>query len=288
MFIRLRIIRSKNKVKMSRDIIRAVDLDVNTIQYGELKKRGSNAKAPKGVDMTINNKPIILQIPNAKVPFGLNQYTDDKTSETKYSLEISLGGSDDIEEFKAVLEELNDLNVKTIAENSKEWLGNKMKADTIREAGNYTSLVRPDKADNPPRFKTKLPVYLNRDKDRKLVTDCGNGRGDFVVFNKGSKDPLDIVKRDSNGYYNTDFSWANNGMEVTLIVQCEGLWVINKNVYCTWKVLQIKINKKSSKMITYAFADSDDEDNDEGEDDNNGDVEENGDDEEEDYIDGDE
>lgn len=234
------------------NIIRGVELDVSSIQYGELKKRGTNAKAPKGIDMTINGKPIVIQIPNARVPFGLNVFEDDKTGDKKYSLEISLGGSDAIEEFKEVLEELDDLNVNTIAENSKEWTGNKMKADTIKEAGNYGSLIRLDKkGENPPRFKAKLPVY--------------NGKGSFVVFNKGNHTPLDIVKMSDDGSYATDWSWANNGMEVTLIVQCEGLWIINKNIYCTWKILQIKINKKSNKLVEYSFADSEDEEGDDGE-----------------------
>lgn len=226
-------------------IIRGVELDVNAIQYSELKKRGNSPQAPKGVDMTIGGKPIVIQIPNARVPFGLNVFEDDKTGMKKYSLEISLGGSDAIDEFKEVLGELDDQNVNTIAENSKEWLGNKMKADTIKEAGNYGSLIRPDKkGENPPRFKAKLPVY--------------NNKGSFVVFDKGSREPMEFVTMDDSGSYQTDWSWANNGMEVTLIAQCEGLWVINKNVYCTWKILQIKINKKSNKLVDYSFFDEDD------------------------------
>ena len=43
-----------------------------------------------------------------------------------------------------------------------------------------------------------------------------------------------------------------------MIAECEGLWVINKNIYCTWKAVQIQIMDKGSDIRSFAFIDDED------------------------------
>ena len=48
-------------------------------------------------------------------------------------------------------------------------------------------------------------------------------------------------------------------MEIKVIAECEGLWVINKNIYCTWKAVQIQIIDKGADIRNFAFIEDDEE-----------------------------
>ena len=266
-------------------IIRATEIDVSKITFDKIKKRGEIGA--KGVRMTLLGKPLIIQISNTRIPFGLNNFENEKTGETKYSLELSLDESDpNIKAFKIILDEIDRKIVTHVSENSEDWWGRKVSEQSINEAQTYKSMVKPDKkGESPPRFRVKLPFY----KDTP----------GFSVYNKGDKVPIEICKmqdntkdtKDTKNTKNTkdakdakedtkgdtdtkgnkdtnkgdkslvktvpvmNWDWAQNGMEITTICECEGLWVVGTNVYCTWRALQIKINKASSRIADNAFLD---------------------------------
>lgn len=227
--------------KMS--LIRAQNLDVNGVIHDKIKVTNGGAKK---VLMKANGGQIVMQLPRARVPFGLSCFENEKdASIKKYSLEVSLGGTPQLEKFLEVLEELDDYNVKTIAENSVSWFKESKSALVIKEAL-YGSLIRPDKkGESPPRFKFKLPMW--------------EGKPMFKVVDKDNK-PVKLYEMvDGSPVVNWD--WAQNGMEITAIVECEGLWVVNKNVYCTWRAAKIKVNKTSSRN-DFDFMDEEDNDND--------------------------
>lgn len=233
-------------------IIRACDIDVSNINFDKIKKRGDGGA--KGVRMTYKGSPIVIQISNARVPFGLNCFENEKTSEKKYSLEVSLDDNDaKLGQFKTALEELDEVIISHIEQHSEAWWSRKVSASTIKEAETYKSMVKPDKkGESPPRFRVKLPLYKNKPG--------------FNVYMKGTKEPLEIVSSTGDSP-SINWDWAQNGMEVTTLAECEGLWVIGNNVYCTWRAVQVRINRKSNRITEYAFMD-DDEDMDDAEEDN--------------------
>lgn len=236
------LVSQKSQTTRNMSVIRASDLEVSNVVHDKIKPKGKG----KFVKMNYKNGMIRIQIPNARVPFGLSIYENENDKSKKYSLEISLGGDDKLDAFREQLEEIDQLNINTIVENSKAWLGEN-KAKPVVEGAIYSSLIKPDKkGESPSRFKLKLPVW--------------DGKPMFSVYEKGERTPMQLVAPDADGNPVINWDWAQNGMEVTIIAECEGLWVVSKNVYCTWRVASVKINKKSNRVTDYAFMDEEDTD----------------------------
>ena len=121
----------------------------------------------------------------------------------------------------------------------------------------YGSLIRPDKkGESPPRFKFKLPMW--------------EGKPMFDVVDKDNN-PIKIYE-DVNGVTTVNWDWAQSGMEITAIVECEGLWVVNKNVYCTWRAKKIKVNKSSGRN-EFEFMDEEEEEEEQVQDEGEGETE---------------
>ena len=233
-----------NYKKMS--LIRAQNIEISKVSHDKLKKRDSGAKS---VRIMYDNNAFRVQIDRARVPFGVSVYPNPKetnsTEPKKYSIEISLGGSESMDYFREVLDEIDDMNVVYCANNSKAWWGKAMSAEVMKEAENYKSHVKPDtKGENPPRLKLKLPFYDNKPL--------------FKVFNMDKKE-VNIATKNADGVWDIDWGWARNGMEIKVIAECEGLWVINKNIYCTWKAVQIQIIDKGADIRNFAFIEDDEE-----------------------------
>ena len=96
------------------------------------------------------DEKVNLQLPFMRAPFGLSSFTNQSTGQTTYSLDLSL----DDDDLKAKLTELDDLVVKTVAENSTEWLGKELSIETLKQAL-YTPIVRPGKG-YPDTIKLKV------------------------------------------------------------------------------------------------------------------------------------
>ena len=97
------------------------------------------------------DEKVNLQLPFMRAPFGLSSFTNQSTGQTTYSLDLSLDPDDDL---KPKLTELDDLVVKTVAENSTEWLGKELSIETLKQAL-YTPIVRPGKG-YPDTIKLKV------------------------------------------------------------------------------------------------------------------------------------
>jgi len=214
-------------------------LNVGSIGYDKIKPKGKG----KIVHMNYNGSMIRLQIPNTRVPFGLSTYENEKDGSKKYSMELTLGGNSKMDSFREKLESLDNRNVDTIVSNGKAWLGED-KTKAVVEGALYGSLIKPDKkGESPPRFKIKLPIW--------------EGKPMFTVYDSDHNVVKTYDMVDGEPVLNWD--WAQNGMEIRTIAECEGLWVVNKNVYCTWRAVQIHVTKKSNRLTEFAFQDEDDD-----------------------------
>lgn len=232
-------------------VIRAENLDVGKIEFSDLKKKDDG---PKRVFISYEGKPLTIQLSNVTVPFGLSVYNskdkNDRSPQTvidlnninsniKYSLDFSLQNNED---FVDVLRDLDDLIIETITKNSKEWIGNTMDEAVVR-AATYSSQLRKSESEDessPYRFKVKCPFW--------------KGVPGFKVFNKNKQEVVFHHKVDPNTI-NLDWGWAQKGMEVAAIATCQCLWIINKNVYCTWNLNMIRIDRESNRISDYAFLD---------------------------------
>lgn len=223
--------------------IKVDNVNVTQINHEKLKikKNEKTKKETKQCRINYNGGDFRVIIPKSKLPFGLTVGQDNEgetpSSYKKYSFEVNI----DDAEFKKVLEQIDEKNVNYISECSKEWWGKPYTPEAVRDH-TYSSLVKKDKkGEYPDRFKFKLPFY--------------NGEPKFTVFNQ-NKEKVNIYKKNANGEIEMDWSWVQKQMHLEAVIECEGLWVVNKNVYCTWKVVQLKIYPIESNDVNY-FDDED-------------------------------
>lgn len=225
-------------------VTRGHEVDVSKITHDKLKKRESGAKS---VRILYEGDTFRAQLDKVQVPFGLSCYPKEPSEgeARKYSFELSLGGNEKLDRFHDILENIDDMNVQYCADNSKAWWGKSMSADVMKEAETYKSQLKPDlKGENYPRLKVKLSFY--------------EGKPMFKVFDTNKK-MLNIAEKQSDGSWKVDWSWATPGMSIKVILDCEGLWVVNKNIYCTWRAVQIQILDKGKSSGEYAFLEDEDE-----------------------------
>lgn len=239
-------------------IIRAEHVNVGKIEFSDLKKKEDG---PKRVYLSYEGRPLTIQVSDATVPFGLSVYNskdkNDKTPQKvidinnldtsiKYSIDLSLENNP---QFVEVLGQLDDLIIETVAQNSKQWLGSEIDESVVRAATYNSQLRRGENEDEsaPYRFKVKCPFW--------------KGVPGFKVYNKKKEEVVFHHKVDDT--VNIDWSWAQRGMVVAAIATCQCLWIINKNVYCTWNLNMVRIDQESNRITDYAFLDGDDQEEDE-------------------------
>ena len=222
-------------------------VEVSKVVNDKMKtKKYQNGQEARNAKMWYSDKKLEfrIQTPLAKVPFGLTIGTKDEKKEgkkekymkgrgpkwsivsgEKYSFDFNVDGTPELEEFKKLVQEMDEKNIKYIHSQSEEWWKKKMSEESIRDMG-YGSMIKEDKeGEYPDRFKLKLPFYEG--KPLFKLYDENNKKIDWVSHEEG-KDPV------------LDWSWAQRGMHIEAIMECEGLWEVNKKVYCTWKALQIR------------------------------------------------
>ncbi len=225
-------------------------LDVSKVGY---KKIEVNDLGGKHIPMIYNGEQLEVEFRNVMCPYGVGDFKDNG----KYSMQISLGGSENLQKVVGILEELDDVNIRTSSENSKAWLNKKMTAEIIKAADTYKSMVKiGEKGDKPPGLSIKLKAYYN------------NGAPQFKLFGKDKK-PIDIFTPSGNTRVDKDgkeveapgeidWSWATNNMKVNVIAICDGLWIVGGKIYCSWKAKAIRI-VEDGNSDSYEFDDSDEE-----------------------------
>jgi hypothetical protein len=215
--------------------VKVTSIDLANVGHEPLKVRKNDSKNCR---MTYNRAELRMQTPKAKVPFGLTTSKDDPNNPQaykKYTLEINIGGTPELDTLKNVVTELDEMNVAFIAESSEAWWGKKFTPDSIADLC-YGSMVKPDKkGEYPDRWKIKLPFY--------------NGIPKFKVYDQNNKaihfctmvQKVDETTGKTVEAAELDWSWAQQQMQIEAICECEGLWVVDRKVYCTWKALQLRV-----------------------------------------------
>ena len=143
---------------MALQITHHKNFNVEAVGFSKLRKNKNGGKA---VYLNVSDKKLYLQLPKLRSPYGLSTYTDESSGKTSYSLDLSLD-TDNTEamDLREKLTQLDDLIIKTVVENSKEWLGKKFNEAVCREAL-YKPLVRQGKEPYPDTIKLKI---LSNDK----------------------------------------------------------------------------------------------------------------------------
>lgn len=220
--------------------INSLDLDVTKINIEKLKvkKNEKTKKETKQCKINYGNSEFRMKVPKSKLPFGPSVNKEEGSDYTKYSFQVNVEDPD----FRGALEKIDTKIVNYVSENSMDWWKTHSTPDEVRKF-TYSSLIKKDKkGEYPDSFKFKLPFY--------------NGEPKFTVFND-KKEKLVIYKKNESGQMEMDWSWAQKHMYLEAVIQCVGLWIVNKNVYCTYELVQAKIYPLESNDVN--FFDDDDE-----------------------------
>ena len=209
-------------------------------------------------------KPLRIQMPKMKAPFGISGWDKDRadksdTSPTEQSndtLELSISSGDE------VIEKLEELDSKAIEEaiaNSKEYFKKKFDATYIKMQ--FKSAIKFNENDEgerdgkyPPRLKTKL--YKDKNSNYKLQ-----------LFNSAKE----LVNVDVYNHSEV----LPKGCECVTILECAGIWIINDKFGLSWRPVQMKVHKSDLKLSGYSFiADEDNEDEEDTDQEIQGDLQE--------------
>jgi len=172
-----------------------------------------------------NNKKLYLQLPYMRAPFGLSSFTDEATKKTSYSLQLSFDDTPELNELKDKFQELDNLVLETVTQNSSEWLGKKYNINVIREAL-YKPLVHPGKGDYPATMKLKV------------MTDIKTG-GFLPEAYSAARKPV-------------SFDTITGGQKLMSIIEISSIWFIDNKFGVSVKVSQVLLDAPT-KLPSFAF-----------------------------------
>ena len=140
---------------MSNIIQVSEQFEPSSVVFTKMKKNKNGGKTVY-INAQDGKKKLYLQLPFMRSPFGMSAFTDEATNKTSYSLDLSFDtDNEDAMALSTKLKELDEIIIKTVADNSKEWLGKAYDINVIREAL-YKPLVRQGKDEYPDTVKLKI------------------------------------------------------------------------------------------------------------------------------------
>jgi len=212
--------------------------DASKLAFGEVRALNSGAKA---VNLTYNGGPLVLQLSNVDLPYGLN--ADDKFGPVKYSVNFSLNGYDSKPKVKETFDALEALDNRVTTECvDKNWLRKPgMTQQILKQMKLYKPTVKFSEDSNtgarkpyPPTVKASLRERNGKfetafyDTDRTLIKDV----------------PITdlIVKR----------------MTVMALIECTSVWISSVGCGLSWKVTQLKVVSRPDSIRGYGFVEDGD------------------------------
>jgi hypothetical protein len=210
---------------MAMTITSATEFSASNIIFSAL--RVNKARGNKTVYLSgPNRSKLNIQFPWMRAPFGLSSYTDAATNRTSHSLDLSFDKDNhELMTIQKKFEELDDLVVKTVAANSKEWLGKPFKEAVLKEAL-YKPVVRAGKDDYPATIKLKVMVD---NKTGEFVPEAYNMKRENV--------PLNLLEK---------------GMKVIVIAEIASIWFIDNKFGVTVRLNQV-LMEPPKKLPKFAF-----------------------------------
>ena len=207
---------------MALQITHHTNFEPSAVCFSKMRKNKNGGKA---VYLNVSDKKLFLQLPKMRSPYGISTYTDEATGRVSYSLDLSFDSdNEDAVKLQEQLTQLDDIIIKTVVENSKEWLGKAYNEAVCREAL-YKPLIRPGKEQYPASIKLKI---LTRD-DGEFVPEA--------YTTSREKVPLNSIEK---------------GQRVTCIVDFVQIWFIDNKFGVSVRLQQVLL-EPSAKLPSFAF-----------------------------------
>jgi len=207
--------------------------DVSKITFGEVKSLQSGARA---VNMSYAGGPLILQLSNVDVPYGLN--ADDKFGPVKYSVNLSLNGHDTKPKMKEMFDVLEGVDGRVMGECiEKNWLRKPgMTQQILKQMKLYKSTVKFSEDANTGARKPYPPTV-------KVSLRQRNGKFETTFYDTDKKEIKDVPIEDL----------IVKRMSVSALVECTGVWISSVGCGLSWKLTQLKVVSRPDSIRGYGF-----------------------------------
>jgi len=214
--------------------------DVSKLAFGEIKSLQSGAKS---VNMSYSGGPLILQLSNVDLPYGLN--ADDKFGPRKYSVNLSLNGYDTKPKMKEIFDMLEAIDDRVTGECvEKNWLKKPgMTQQILKQMKLYKSTVKFSEDSNTGARKPYPPTV-------KVALRQRNGQFETSFFGTDKKEIKDVPIEDL----------IVKRMSVSALIECTGVWVSSVGCGLSWKLTQMKVVSRPDSLRGYGFQDDEDAD----------------------------
>ena len=212
--------------------------DASKLSFGEIKSLPSGAKA---VSMNYAGGPLILQLSNVDLPYGLN--ADDKFGPIKYSVNLSLNGYDSKPKMKEIFDMLEAIDDRVTTECvEKNWLRKPgMTQQILKQMKLYKPTVKFSEDANTGARKPYPPTV-------KVSLRQRNGKFETTFYDSDKKEIRDVPIEDL----------IVKRMTVSALVECTGVWVSSVGCGLSWKLTQMKVVSRPDGLRGYGFQDEDD------------------------------
>ena len=211
--------------------------DASKLSFGEMKTLSSGAKS---VNMSYAGGPLILQVSNVDLPYGLN--ADDKFGPVKYSVNLSLNGYDSKPKTKEIFEMLETVDDRVTTECvEKNWLRKPgMTQQILKQMKLYKPTVKFSEDANTGARKPYPPTV-------KVSMRQRNGKFETTFYDSDKKEIRDVPIEDM----------IVKRMTVSALIECTGVWVSSVGCGLSWKLTQLKVVSRPDGLRGYGFQDED-------------------------------
>ena len=212
--------------------------DASKITFGEVRALPSGSKS---VNLAYNGSPLILQVNNVDLPYGLN--ADDKFGPVKYSVNLSLNGYDSKPNMKQIYDVLEALDNRVTSECvEKNWLRKPgMTQQILKQMKLYKPTVKFSEDQNTGARKPYPPTV-------KVALRQRNGKFETTFYDADRKEIKDVPIEDL----------IVKRMTVMVLIECTSVWISSVGCGLSWKVTQMKVVSRPDQISGYGFIDDDD------------------------------
>jgi hypothetical protein len=226
----------------------ATDL-VNDIKFSDVKVTQSGGKI---IFASVNDEPLYLRSDKLTMPFDASFFSDNDSSDNgklQFTVNIDPDSSETNKHMCQFAEAVDKKVCEEAMKNHVQWLKlakNKANKDAIEDR--YTSMKRvsldpetgePD-GKYPPSFRFKVPK--NKGKWECKVFD--HNRKEILINNMSNEEVFALFPKKST---------------IKVLLKLTVVWVAGSKFGVSWKAEQIKVDKPKT-LDSYAFQDSDEDD----------------------------
>jgi len=219
-----------------------------------------NKRGGKNVQVHLNNKPLVIQIP-LMLTWGLNERVDEDTGRISYdiALQFEPEKSSSISAFLNALKNLEEKIKNDAVANSKKWFGKSKMTRNVVDVLMYPILRYPkDKETGDPD--------LSRNPTLKLKVPFWEGKFNVELYDMARKMLYTPPRKESGNAECLEFTPMDHlpkGAHIKGLIQCTGLWFAGGKWGVTWKLVQAMVNKPVRLVGSGKCQIADDSDDDE-------------------------